>query len=218
MSEAINKATPSVEAAPEISRAAASERDAETSQEFGEALLKTFFTGLSWTGAARGLSSIGIALRYMVFMRLLKPFDFGVIAGAQLSYSVINAATDPRIGTELVQQEEAIDSSLDTIFTTYAVRALIIGLVLVMFARPLGAFFHLGDAYRVFWAMAVFPILQSLQSPRLISLYRSLNFHFVTILNVSEVAASLIFGLIAGLYLRGWRRLTLFRLAGAGVP
>ena len=95
----------------------------------------------------------------------------------------------------LIQQEDKIDPYLDTLFTTYLVRSLIIGLILILFARPLGNFFHLGDAYTVFWAIVPLPILQSIQSPRLVSLYRRLDFHFVTILNVSEVAASFVFGL-----------------------
>ena len=90
-------------------------------------------------------------------------------------------------------------------------------MILIVFARPLGAFFHLGDAYTVFWAMVPLPILRSIQSPRLVSLYRRLDFHFVTILNVSEVAASFIFGLIAVLYWRDWRGLVFSMLAGAAV-
>src|ERR1019366_10364245 len=127
------------------------------------------------------------------------------------------AATDPVMGQALVQQKDDIDPYLDTLLTTYFVRSLIIGLVLVVFSRPLGAFFHLGDAYTVFWAIVPLPILQSIQSPRLISLYRRLDFHFVTIMNVSEVAASLIFGLMAVLYWRDWRGLVFSLLAGAAV-
>ena len=125
-------------------------------------------------------------------MRLLKPFDFGVIASAMLICTAVSAATDPRMGQALIQQEDKIDPYLDTLFTTYFVRSLMIGLILILFAHPLGNFFHLGDAYTVFWAIVPLPILQSLQSPRLISLYRRLDFHFVTILNVSEVAASFV--------------------------
>lgn len=51
----------------------------------------------------------------------------------------------------------------------------------------------------------------------MVSLYRHLDFHFMTILNVSEVAASFIFGLIAVLYWRDWRGLVFSMLAGAVV-
>ncbi len=216
--EPVKQAAPSVEAsAPERDSAGASDRDAENAGKIREALLKTFFTGLSWTAAARGLTSIGTAARYIVFVRLLKPFDFGVIASATLICSGLLAATDPVMGQALVQQKDDIDPYLDTLLTTYFVRSLIIGLILVMFSRPLGAFFHLGDAYTVFWAMVPLPILRAIQSPRLISLYRRLDFHFITILNVSEVAASFIFGLMAVLYWRDWRGLVFSLLVGAAV-
>ncbi len=216
--EAINKAAPSAEApAPETSGAGGSDSRVESPQKLREALLKTFFTGLSWTAAARGLSSIGTAARYIVFVRLLKPFDFGVIASATLICAALSAGTDPVMGLALVQQEDEIDPYLDTLWTTYLVRSLFLGLIPVVFARPLGAFFHLGNAYTVFWAMFPLPLLRSMQSPRLVSLYRRLDFHFVTILNVSEVAASFVFGLVAVLYWRDWRGLVFSLLIGAAV-
>src|SRR5208282_2610481 len=202
---------------PEVDPAGASDRHAETAHKLRGALLKTFFTGLSWTAAARGLSSIGIAVRYIVFVRLLKPFDFGVIASATLICSALLAATDPVMGQALIQQEDEIDPYLDTLLMTSFVRSLIIGMILVVFSRPLGAFFHLGDAYTVFWAMVPLPILRAIPSPRGVLLYRHLDFHLVTILNVSEVAASVIFGLMAVLYWRDWRGLVLSILAGAAV-
>jgi O-antigen/teichoic acid export membrane protein len=217
MPEAINKPAPSLEEAAENHAADANDSQSNASRKFRAALLKTFFTGLSWTAAARGLTAVGTAARYVVFVRLLKPFDFGVIASAMLICTAVSAATDPRMGQALIQQEDKIDPYLDTLFTTYFLRSLIIGLILIVFARPLGNFFHLGDAYTVFWAIVPLPILQSLQSPRLISLYRRLDFHFVTILNVSEVAASFVFGLIAVMYWRDWRGLVFSLLAGAVV-
>jgi len=213
--EAIKPAPPSIDAAPEINPADMSDHERETSLKLREALLKTFFTGLSWTAAARGLTSLGTAARYVVFVRLLKPFDFGVIASATLVCATLSAVTEPRMGQALIQQEDKIDPYLDTLFTSYLVRSLLLGLILVAFSRPLGRFFHLGDAYTVFWAIVPLPILQSIQSPRLISLYRRLDFHYVTILNVSEVAASFIFGLIAVLYWRDWRGLMFSLLVGA---
>ena len=188
---------------------------AATPDRLRAALLKTFFTGISWTAAARGLSSIGTALRFIVFARLLKPFDFGVIGSAMLVSAALSAATDPRLTLALIQQEDEIDPYLDTLFTIYFVRSLAIGLILFVFSRPLGAFFHLGDAYTVFWAAVPLPILQGIQSPRLVSFYRRLDFQFITILNVSEVAANFIFGLIAVLHWRDWRGLVFSLIAGS---
>lgn len=215
--EAINEAAPAVEAGPEMGAAGASHSGEGTPPKIRQGLIKTFVTGLSWTAAARGLTSIGVAVRYVVFVRLLKPFDFGVIASATLVCAALSSAGDPRMAQALIQQQDEIDPYLDTLFTTYFVRSLIIGLILVVCSRPLGAYFHLGQAYTVFWAMAPLPILQAIQSPRSVSLYRRLDFHFVTILNVSEVAASFVIGLVGVLYWRDWRGLVFSLLVGAAV-
>ena len=214
--EPVNQAAPSVEV-PEIDSGAAGNGDAKSPDKIGQTLLRTFFTGLSWTAAARGFSSIASALRYIIFLRLLKPVDFGVFASAGLVCAALSAATEPRMGQALIQQQDEIDPYLDTVFSTYLVRSLIIGLMLVVFSRPLGNFFHLGGAYSVFWAIVPFPILQGIQSPRLCSLFRNLDFHLVVVLNVAEVTASLIFGFMAVLYWRDWRGLVFSVLVGAAV-
>ena len=215
--EAAGKTAPSAKAPAPDTTVVGAESHTETRQKIRQALLKTFITGLSWTAAARGLTSIGTAARYVVFVRLLRPFDFGVIASATLIVSALLAATDPVMGQALVQQKDDIDPYLDTLLTTYFLRSLVVGVVLFAFAHPLGSFFHLGNAYTVFWAIVPLPILRSIQSPRLVSLYRQLNFHYVTILNVAEVAASFIFGLAAVLYWRDWRGLVFSLLVGAAV-
>ena len=216
--DAVGQTAPSEDpAAPKVNAADTSSRDPDAPKNLSEALLKTFFTGLSWTAAARGLASLGTAARYIIFVRLLRPFDFGVMASATLICSTLSVATDPRMGLSLMQQEERIEPYLDTLFTTYLVRSLIMGLIVAMFAHPLGRFFNLGSAYTVFWAVSPLPVLQAIQSPSVIPLYRRLDFHFVTILNVAEVTASLIFGLMGVLYWRDWRGLVFSLLAGAAV-
>ncbi len=136
--KATEKAALPLEAAAETNPSEASDRDEESPDRVVEALLKTFFTGLSWTASARGLTSLGTALRYVVFVRLLKPFDFGVIASATLVCTALSAATEPRMGQALIQQQDRIDPYLDTLFTTSFVRSLIIGMILVVFCASVG--------------------------------------------------------------------------------
>ena len=128
----LNQAAPAAETAPEINASDTSDLLEETPLKLSETLLKTFFTGLSWTAAARGLTSVGTALRYVVFVRLLRPFDFGVIASATLVCAALSAATETRMGQALIQQQDRIDPYLDTLFTINFVRSLIIGLIMVV--------------------------------------------------------------------------------------
>jgi len=203
--------------ASEVEARAAAELESGELRELRGGFLRPFVSGLSWTGAARGFSALLTAARYVMFARLLRPFDFGVFGAAMLVSTALGAFTDPRMGHALIQQEGQIDPYFDTLFTTYFFRNLAISLILIVFSHPLGSFFRMGNQYAVFWAIAPLPLLQGLQSPRIVFLYRRLDFHLVTVLNVSEVAASLIFGLAAVWYFRDWRGLVLSALAGATV-
>ena len=203
------------QAALDAEAKAAADRESGELRELKGTFARTFFAGLSWTGAARGGSSILTAVRYVMFARLLRPFDFGVFGAAMLVSTALGAFTDPRMGHALIQQEGQIDPYFDTLFTTYFFRNLLISAILIASAHQLASFFRLGNQYMVFWAIAPLPFLQGIQSPRIVFLYRRLDFHFVTILNVAEVSASLIFGLIAVWYLRDWRGLVISALAGA---
>lgn len=196
-------------------KAAAEAESAGEVRELRSGFARTFFAGLSWTGAARGLTSILTAVRYVMFARLLRPFDFGVFGAAMLVSTALGAFTDPRMGHALIQQEGKIEPYFDTLFTTYFVRSLVICLILVASSHQLAAFFRLGNQHLVFWAIAPLTLLQGLQSPRIVFLYRRLDFHFITILNVSEVVGSLGLGLLAVWYMRDWRGLVLSALAGA---
>src|SRR5579862_6176564 len=104
MPEAINKPAPPLEEPPENLAVDSNDGQGDAPHKIRAALLRTFFTGLSWTAAARGLTAIGTAARYILFVRLLKPFDFGVIGSATLICSALLAATDPVMGQALVQQ------------------------------------------------------------------------------------------------------------------
>jgi O-antigen/teichoic acid export membrane protein len=205
------------QAARDAEARVAADRESGELRDLKGGFLRPFVAGLSWTGAARGVASVLTAARYVLFARMLRPFDFGVFGAAMLVSTALGAFTDPRMGHALIQQEGKIEPYFDTLFTTYLVRSLIISVILVVSSHQLAAFFRLGNQYPVFWAIAPLTLIQGIQSPRIVFLYRRLDFHLVTILNGAEVSASLIFGLAAVWYFRDWRGLVLSALAGSSV-
>ena len=160
---------------PKVSDAEAEERHEETTQNLRQALYKPSSPVFQFGAAgARGLTAIGTAARYIVLVRLLKPFDFGVIASASLVCTALSAMTEPRWDWRSSQQEDQIDPYLDTLFTTYLVRSLIIGLILIGF-RGHWQFFSPGaPRTQVCWAISRCRSCNRTQSPRLVSLYRHL--------------------------------------------
>src|SRR5580704_13812347 len=74
----------------------------------GVSIRPLILRSLGWTGAARGVAAVGVVVRYVIFARLLSPFDFGVVGAANLAYSVLSALTNPYFDSALVAQHDEI--------------------------------------------------------------------------------------------------------------
>ncbi len=166
------------------------------------------FRSLGWVGAARTITAVGGILRYIVFARLLRPFDFGVFGAASVAGSLLLALTDLNLASALVPQTHQVDEYLDTIWTTTLARGAFVSLALAAAAKPLAKFFQIGDFHTVFLMYALYPFACALSSPASGSrILRDLRFSASLVLNSVELAGGFIFGLGAILFWRDWRGL-----------
>ncbi len=167
-----------------------------------------FLRGLGWVGAARTVTAVGGVLRYIVFARLLRPFDFGVFGAASVAGSLLLALTDLNLPAALVPQTHQVDEYLDTIWTTAVARGVLASLILAAAAKPLARFFQIGDLHIVFLLFALYPMVSILTSPGAGSrILRDLKFRTSLVLNCVELGAGFIFGLGAILFWHDWRGL-----------
>ncbi len=165
-------------------------------------------SSIGWIGAARIVTGVGGVLRYLIFARLLRPFDFGVFGAASAAELLLLGLTDLNLSAALVPQEGEIDEFLDTVWVAGVARAILVSLALVALARPFARFFQIGDLYTVFFVYAPFPILSGISSPAVAArLARDLEFRISLVLNGAEFAAGFIFGVGAMLFWRDWRGL-----------
>jgi len=170
---------------------------------------------VGWVVVARVISSVGGIVRYVLFARLLGPFDFGVFAAASFAEGFLRSLTDPSFSRAVVPQAGEIESYLDTIWLTMLVQGLTVALALIVAARPLASFFKIGDAYRVFIATAPMAMLISLQSPAASGrIARNLDFRILCQLDLADLMGTLIIGGIAVIWLGDWRGLIVAVTAG----
>ena len=171
--------------------------------------------GLSWTIAARAAGAIGSVTKYLVFARLLKPLDFGIVGAANLSGLLLVALTDPNFDRALVPQEDEVQPYLDTVWSTMLAQGTLVALTLFLMARPLSVFFQIQDSYRVFWAAALGFLLMAVKSPSSTGqIYRNLDFRISFVMVVAEELAGFVAGLAGILWWRDWRGLIVATYAG----
>ncbi len=178
------------------------------SLNFDSSLREVLFRSLSWTSAARGAAIVGVLLRYMIFARLLKPFDFGVIGSASLCLTLAVALTNPNFDSALVASHDEITPYLDTVWVTLLAQGALVALALFVMSWPLSVFFRIPGSYRVFWAIGPLALIFSLRSPASSSqIYRKMDFRISFVLTASEQTAGLLIGLSAILWFGDWRGL-----------
>ena len=176
--------------------------------EFESSVKHVLVRGLTWNGAARLAAAVGVVARYLVFARLLRPFDFGVIGAASLAYTVLYAFTNSHIENALVAQHDEIGPYLDTVWLTMQAQGVLIFLVLFVGAHPLAVFFRIPHAQDAFLAIAPVALLTSLKSPAAGSrIYRQMAFRLTFVLTFAEQMAGFAGGLVGILWFRDWRGL-----------
>lgn len=179
------------------------------------ALRETMLRSLGWIGIARVVSSAGALARYVIFARLLVPFDFGVVGAASFFEILFQSVANPNFERALVAEPEAIEPYLDTVWVATLVRGAAVAAALALLARPLAAVFGIEGSHRVFPMVAPMALVVALKSPASTGrIYRGLDFHISLALNAAEIAAGMAGGLVAIWYWGDWRGLVAAMYAG----
>ncbi|HVB80565.1 MAG TPA: oligosaccharide flippase family protein [Candidatus Binataceae bacterium] len=179
------------------------------------ALRHALVRSLSWVSVARAISGLGAIVRYVVFARLLTPFDFGVVGAASFFEVLFQTVANPNFERALVAETDAIEPYLDTVWVTMLAQGAIVALALAVLARPLAAVFRIEGSHRVFVLVAPIALLIALKSPASTGrIYRGLDFRISAVLNLAEVLASLAGGVAGILVWRDWRGLVIAMYCG----
>lgn len=178
-------------------------------------LRRRAIAGTIWATAARTFASGGSVLRYLIFARLLRPIDFGIVGSATFCEMLLLALSDPSFDSALVAQGESITSYRDTVWTTMLLRSSLIAVILIAAAKPLAVFFLIPRQYSVFYAMGLLGFISGLRSPASTAMIaRELEFQISTVLNVAELVTSILAGVITIHYSGDWWGLVAAMYAG----
>jgi lipopolysaccharide exporter len=174
-----------------------------------------FLRSTGWIALARSGAAAGVVARYIVFARLLRPLDFGVIAAANFFGVLFHTLTDPSFDSALVPRSDEVEPYLDTVWVAGLIQGCLLVLVQVLFARQLASVFRIAEHQAVFRLGAAMDLLICLRSPASSGrIARNLQFHISLVLTLAEQIAGLIAGIAAIIWLRDWRGLLAAMYAG----
>src|SRR5947207_10773791 len=121
-----------------------------------------------------GVRLVGVA-SILVLVRVLEPDDFGLVALAFVSVSILENLSEPLLQPFLVRAQQIDDGLFDTAWTLGLLRAAAIGGLIALSAPFVAALMHESRLVPLMSAFALAALLQGLENVGMISYLRALE-------------------------------------------
>lgn len=176
--------------------------------------LKDTIKGVSWVGAYRASSRLIAFVKTAIIARILLPAQFGIFGIAGLILTLLETLTETGINIFLVQEEDNVDSYIDTAWVVSIVRGVLIALAMIFLTPFIVSFFRVPEAKDILFLTSLVPLLRGFINPAIAKFQKELmfdkEFRFklpiyviesvvaVALAFLTHEASSFIWGMIAG--------------------
>jgi O-antigen/teichoic acid export membrane protein len=176
--------------------------------------LKDAVRGVTWVGAYRASSRLIAFAKTAILARILVPAQFGIFGIAGLALTLLETLTQTGINIFLVQEEDDVDSYIDTAWVVSITRGILIALTIIILTPFIASFFRVPEARNILFLTSLVPFLRGFINPSIVKFQKDLEFDkefrfklpiYVTESVVAIVlallthdASSFIWGMIAG--------------------
>ena len=167
-------------------------------------LFSTAGIAVYWRVIQYGGEKVIFLVRLVVLARLLKPFDFGLLAIASLAIDVLMRLSNLGMSTALVQLEEASTEHYDSAWTIDVLRAIIVA-VIIFFASPLIADYLIEpQVVNILRVLSLRPILDASASTMITKFSRDLDFRTLVFLQLPKALVNTFLSIILANRLGVW--------------
>lgn len=141
------------------------------------AFLKDTVKGITWVGAARGVTRVISFGKTAVIARVLLPAQFGLYGITGLVLAFLEILTETGINVFLIQRDDNIDDYIDTAWVVSIGRGLVIAAVFYFTAQFVATFFHSEAVLPLLQLMAFVPLIRGFINPTVVRFQKDLRFN-----------------------------------------
>jgi O-antigen/teichoic acid export membrane protein len=145
---------------------------------------------LLWQAAEHGSDKVISLARLLILAAILTPDDFGLLAASLVALTIFTAVTELGMSQALIQRPSAEAVHYDTAWTFGVGRGLVVAGLVFVTAPWFAEFLNEPRAVPIISVLGLGPLLQSLQSIRVLDHMRNLRFGPLAILRVTSSLAS----------------------------
>ncbi len=138
--------------------------------------LRKAVRGAGWMGGLRILARLLTLLKTAVLARLLVPAQFGIFGVIALTIALFEILTETGVNTVLIQEEEDIDSFIDTAWLISILRGFLITVLINIFAYPLANFFSSPQTTKLLLFASLIPLIRGFINPSIVKFQKNLEF------------------------------------------
>jgi lipopolysaccharide exporter len=173
--------------------------------------------GAMWIFSGGLIARLLGAANTIVVARLLVPADIGLVAVAVLAMQLLQGFSDIGVSQAVVKFRDATRDDLNTLFTLSLLRGALVGLLLLIAAPLMAAFYNDPRMAGVFLGVAAAPVISGLINPRFFEFERDLRFSREFILTVVNKFAGVVVSVTVAIVFRTYWAIILGMLAGVVV-
>jgi O-antigen/teichoic acid export membrane protein len=142
-----------------------------------ESLSKKVLRGGMWTFLLRFLNNVLSVIRKVILARLLFPEDFGLMGIAMIAIATIETFSRTGIQAALIQKREEIESYLNTAWTFYCIRGILVFFILYFSAPLIADFFTSAQAIPVIRIIGILPLINGFKNIGILYFHKELEFN-----------------------------------------
>lgn len=132
--------------------------------------------GSIWVIASRALARGIDFCALIIFARIFRPEDFGLIAIAMSIILIVESILDVPIAQALLSLKKITKSHLDTAFTVSLIRGVLLSAFVIIISFPAALIYHDGRIIPLLCALSLAPFARGMQNPNMIWFLKSVDF------------------------------------------
>ena len=184
----------------------------------GSTLKRKALSGFIWV-AIRNCAKIFIAfISGIILARLLTPYDYGCIGMLALFMTLSSTFIDAGFGEALIQKKNPTSTDISTIFFWNMGMSIVLYFVLYFSAPAIARFYDISILCPVLRVQALVLIIQAFNIVQKNLLKKSLNFRFLSIVNIITTIIAIIATIVMAYCGMGVWSLVTQNLLAAGIP
>jgi len=156
-----------------------------------ESLSKKVFQGGMWTFLLRFINNVLSFIRKVILARLLFPEDFGLMGIAMIAIATLETFSRTGIQAALIQRREEIESYLDTVWTFYCIRGILVFFILYISAPLIAGFFQSSQAIPIIRVVGILPLIAGFKNIGILCFQKELEFNKLFMYEFSATIANL---------------------------